>query len=104
MALTRLLLLLVVLWPAVAVAQDAGAELVPPHPLAETTVPYPEGAPAHDQPIVVRIKMLVDTDGSVNKVDLVAPAGSPWDEAVVAAAKTFRFEPGRYQGNADRER
>jgi TonB family protein len=82
--------------PALAWAQPAGFE--PPRPLAEPAVPYPEGAPAHDQPVVVKVKLLVDDTGAVTKVDLVSPPQPVFDEAVVRAAQGFRFEPARFEG------
>jgi TonB family protein len=61
-------------------------------------VPYPTGAPAHDAPIVVTVKILVDPTGVVTKIDQVTPPQPPFDEAVAAAVKTFQFEPGKYGG------
>ena len=74
------------------------AELVPPQPLRPTTVPYPENAPAHEEPIVVRIKISVGVDGAVHKVELLSHSLPIFDDAVVAAAKDFLFEPARYGG------
>ena len=53
-------------------APAAPAELEPPQPLVPTTVPYPAGAPPHDQPVVVRIKIMVAADGTVPKVELLS--------------------------------
>lgn len=72
--------------------------LEPPRARGATDVPYPENAPAHDAPIVVTVKMLVDPQGVVQKVDLVTAPQPPFDDAVIAAVKTFEFEPGRYGG------
>ncbi|HEY5282990.1 MAG TPA: TonB family protein, partial [Polyangia bacterium] len=74
------------------------AELEPPQPLTPATVPYPANAPDHEQPIVVRVKISVGADGEVHKVELVAPSLPAFDDAVVAAAKAFKFKPARYGG------
>ncbi len=76
---------------------DAPA-LEPPQPISPTTVPYPKDAPPHDQPIVVRVKMLVGSDGLVQKVELVTHSLPVFDDAVVAAVRAFKFQPGRYGG------
>ena len=44
------------------------------------------------------VKLLVDTTGAVTKVELLTPPAPPFDEAVMAAARGFRFDPGRYGG------
>jgi TonB family protein len=105
------LLALVVAWPlgtARAQSPDAGvsetgapaapAELEPPLPLVPTTVPYPAGAPPHDQPIVVRVKISVAADGTVAKVELLSHSLPVFDDAVVTAARGFAFQPARYGG------
>ena len=76
---------------------DAGAVFEPPRALADTAVPYPEDAPSIREPVSVTVKLRVDTTGAVTKVELLTPP-SPFDEAVMAAARAFRFEPGRYGG------
>jgi TonB family protein len=79
-------------------AADAAPSFEPPRPLAETTVPYPAGAPAITARVVVTVKLLVDTAGAVQKVDVRTPPQPPFDDAVVAAARQFRFAPARYGG------
>lgn len=70
----------------------------PPVAKTEPTVPYPANAPAHADPISVTVKLTVDETGAVANVELVTPANPPFDEAVMAAARAFQFEPGRYGG------
>ena len=90
----------------VAQAPDAGtaeaaaapAALEPPLPLVPTSVPYPADAPPHEQPIVVRIKISVGADGTVQKVELLSHSLPVFDDAVVRAAQTFTFQPARYGG------
>ena len=79
-------------------APAAPAALEPPQPLIPTTVPYPADAPAHDAPIVVRIKISVAADGTVHKVELLSHSLPVFDDAVVKAAQAFTFQPARYGG------
>ncbi len=80
-------------------AGDAAPSFEPPRALGETNVPYPPGAPAQRAPVVVTVKLLVDTAGTVQKVEVRTPAQAIFDEAVVAAARGFRFAPARYAGS-----
>ena len=74
------------------------ASLEPPRAITETTVAYPAGAPAHEQPITVRVVIRVGKDGAVTKVTLRKPDIAVFDAAVVGAAEKFVFQPGRYGG------
>jgi TonB family protein len=76
----------------------AGDTLEPPRPLTPATVAYPAGAPAHTEPIVVKVKLIVGVDGTVTKVDRLSPPHPVFDEAVLAAVRAFRFAPARYGG------
>jgi hypothetical protein len=78
---------------------DAGATFEPPHALGDTGVPYPQGAPAPPSLVKVTVKLLVDTAGAVQKVELLTPPQPPFDDAVIAAAHAFRFAPGRFGGS-----
>ncbi|MBA3503815.1 MAG: TonB family protein [Deltaproteobacteria bacterium] len=77
---------------------DAPSGFEPPRATSATDVPYPAGAPAHDVPIVVTVKLLVDERGSVKQVDLVTTPQPPFDDAVIAATRAFTFEPGKHDG------
>ena len=72
--------------------------LEPPKALTETTVAYPENAPAHTVPVLVRVKLRVTADGHVGKVDLLTPPQAVFDDAVVRAAEKFTFRPATYGG------
>jgi TonB family protein len=85
--------------PTDAPPAPAGQSFEPPHAQGSTDVPYPANAPKHDAPIVVTVKLLVDATGTVQKVDPVTAPQPPFDDAVIAAAKSFHFEPARYGGN-----
>lgn len=99
---------LVCLHPALAHAQahaqarpqegQAAPSLEPPKAVTETTVAYPDHAPEHAQPIIVRVKLRVGADGHVTKVDLLSPPQAVFDDAVLRAAEKFLFLPARYGG------
>jgi TonB family protein len=78
---------------------DAGPAFEPPRALGETNVPFPAGVAPPEAPVVVTVKLLVDPTGAVKKVELKTPPQPPFDEAVIAAAATFRFAPARYGGS-----
>jgi TonB family protein len=84
--------------PPEAGGPDAAAAFEPPKALVDTTVPYPAGAPPRPEPVVVRVKLLVDATGSVQQVDVLGDPQPPFDDAVVEAARRFRFAPARYGG------
>ncbi|HEY4057581.1 MAG TPA: TonB family protein, partial [Kofleriaceae bacterium] len=118
--MTRILVLIALLLPATAWAQDAGVDdappadagppadaappptqgFEPPKAMSSTEIPEPPGAPAHTDVIVVTVKISVDTDGHVAKVDLLTDPQPPFDDAVIEGAKKFTFEPGRFNGAA----
>ncbi|HVR62568.1 MAG TPA: TonB family protein, partial [Polyangia bacterium] len=77
---------------------DGPASFEPPRALTDTKVAAPAGAPPITVPVAVTVKLLVDRTGAVQRVTLVTPSQPPFDDAVVAAARAFRFEPGRYGG------
>jgi len=81
-----------------AIPAERPAELEPPQPLVPTTVPYPAGAPPHELPIVVRVKISLGADGTVHKVELLSHSLPVFDDAVVRAAQGFTFQPARYGG------
>jgi protein TonB len=59
---------------------------------------YPEEARRDGLQAKVRLQLLVDTSGRVADVRVVRPAGHGFDEAAVALARRFLFEPGRRDG------
>lgn len=86
---------------AAPTATDAQAEkpvLVPPRALTPTTVELPADASPITRPVVVRIQMTVASDGAVKKVELISAPQPPFDEAVLRAARGWKFEPARYGG------
>jgi periplasmic protein TonB len=47
----------------------------------------------------VVLRLLIDADGSLAKVDLVSDPGEGLDAAGVRAIRTFRFRPGKLKGS-----
>jgi TonB family protein len=84
--------------PSASAATDGAASFEPPQALGETNVPYPQGAPIATVAVVVTVKLLVDIAGIVQKVAVVTPPRPPFDDAVIEAARSFRFAPARYAG------
>lgn len=76
----------------------APAGLEPPELVTRTTIDYPTGAPAHDDPITVRVQAKVGADGKVATVTIVGAPQPPFDAAVIAGIKRFGFSPARYKG------
>jgi len=102
-ALPFLAILTMLAVPAIAFAQQptqpqAQPQLEPPKAITATTVEYPADAPPHDQPVVVRVKLTVDAQGDVKKVELLSGSLPVFDDAVVKAAEKFKFHPARYGG------
>ncbi|MCC7383042.1 MAG: TonB family protein [Deltaproteobacteria bacterium] len=72
--------------------------LVPPRPLTSPVIARPPHAPVLTSTLAVTVRIRVDTDGEVERVELIRGAGAPFDAAVLEGATTFRFEPARYGG------
>ncbi len=59
---------------------------------------YPEAALRAGRQASVLLKLTVDAQGKVTAVELLEPAGEGFDEAAVAAAQAFVFEPATRDG------
>ncbi|HWO24430.1 MAG TPA: TonB-dependent receptor [Kofleriaceae bacterium] len=59
---------------------------------------YPPAALAAGKTAKVKVKLYIDATGAVTKVDVLAPVGDGFDEAAVAAAKQYAFEPAEIDG------
>ncbi|HEY1587943.1 MAG TPA: TonB family protein, partial [Polyangia bacterium] len=79
---------------AVARAQ----ELEPPRLIERVEAAYPEEAARAGVTGAVMLELVVDADGHVAEATVIAPAGHGFDEAALAAARQFRFAPGRADG------
>src|SRR5687768_10927306 len=99
------LLIGVCVGPAVAVAQEARRDEPPPPPaptgvvtkapvLLQAVAPeYPPAALAAGRQAEVPVRISIDADGVVTKVEVITPQGDGFDEAAVAAAEQYVFEP-----------
>jgi len=83
-----------------AASADGGAapSFEPPRLLSERIVPAPPNAPLITGKVIVTVKLLVDVTGAVKKVEVKTPPQPPFDDAVIAATKAFKFQPARYAG------
>ena len=84
--------------PPTDAAPPAQPSFEAPKAITSTDVPAPPNPPAITEPVKVTVKLRVDSQGNVVKVDLVTPPQPPWDDAVIAAAKEFKFQPGTFGG------
>ncbi|MBN1770651.1 MAG: TonB-dependent receptor [Deltaproteobacteria bacterium] len=75
--------------------------LEPPRLLVGEPPPYPDGAT--DEARVV-VSLLVDEQGRVAEAEVAEPAGEPFDAAVLAQVRGFRFSPATSDGEAIRAR
>lgn len=69
--------------------------LVPPSLVTFVEAVYPPEAEAQRLEGAVELAITLDAEGRVTDVTVTAPAGHGFDEAAVAAAKQFVFEPAR---------
>jgi protein TonB len=71
----------------------------PPAPIVRTQPPYPYKARHRGIEGEVTVKFLVQTDGTVTRVEIVSasPQGL-FEDAVTDAVVKWRFEPGRIAG------
>ncbi|HJZ85457.1 MAG TPA: TonB-dependent receptor [Polyangia bacterium] len=68
---------------------------VPPVLEGQPAISYPPGA-SGDATVVLELE--VDERGRVTSARVLASGGAAFDQAALAAAREFRFQPGRYQG------
>src|SRR4051812_7596131 len=101
---------LVALWSVQAMAQDARQPDKPPPPkqvgvvtkqpkLLQAVAPdYPPAALAANKQAAVKVRIKIDAGGLVTGVDVVEKVGDGFDEAAVAAALQYVFEPAEIDG------
>ena len=68
-----------------------------PHPIRIVAPEYPEAARKSKLEGAVNLKVLVDKAGNVEKVEVIS-GPEIFRTAAVAAARQFRFRPGRHEG------
>lgn len=96
-------------WSSTAWAQDGARrdEEQPPPPkqptltkapvLIEASAPvYPEKALEEGLEASVKVRIHIDATGVVTKVEVIEPVGNGFDEAAVAAAELYLFEPAEF--------
>jgi TonB family protein len=62
------------------------------------TPEYPPAALASGKQADVKVRIHIEASGTVSAVDVLAPVGDGFDEAAVAAAKQYVFEPAEIDG------
>ncbi len=70
----------------------------PPKLLSAATPEYPPEALEQQLEASVKVRLHLDASGAVTRVDVVEPVGHGFDEAAVAAAEQYRFEPAEWDG------
>ncbi len=95
---------------SVASADDVRPPEAPPPPkltnvvtkspkLIQAVAPeYPPAALAAGKTAKVKVRIHIDAEGTVSKVDVVEPVGDGFDEAAVAAAMQYVFDPAEIDG------
>ena len=76
-------------------ASDAG--VVPPVIVAQAIPPWPAALRGGGRAVV---EVIVDENGGVESVTMAPPFNSPYDELLVAAARTWRYKPAQCGGQA----
>ena len=79
-------------------AGEAALALTPPSLKIHREATYPAQALAERREGSVGLELDLDAAGRVVDVRVVAPAGHGFDEAAMAAARSFFFEPARRRG------
>ncbi len=70
----------------------------PPVLLQQVAPDYPPGAAQLGLQASVKVKLHIDAAGTVTRVEVLTPAGNGFDEAAVAAAGQYVFEPAEWDG------
>lgn len=70
----------------------------PPRVLQAQAPEYPKAALAEGKTAKVKVRLHITAEGTVSAVDVVAPVGDGFDEAAVAAAMQYTFEPAELDG------
>ena len=74
--------------------------LTPPVLAAQASASYPQQALRERREADVGLELKLDESGAVVDAKVTEPAGHGFDEAALAAARSFRFEPARNAGVA----
>ncbi len=110
MARWYLAIALIAIWSARGIADDARAPAPPPPAtpvgvvtkqpkLLQAVAPdYPPAALAANKTAKVKVRIKIDAGGLVTSVDVIDKVGDGFDEAAVAAALQYIFEPAEIDG------
>lgn len=110
MARWYLAIALIAIWSARGIADDARAPAPPPPQkpigvvtkqpkLLQAVAPdYPPAALAANKTAKVKVRIKIDAGGLVTSVDVIDKVGDGFDEAAVAAALQYIFEPAEIDG------
>ena len=81
-----------------AAAPTPAATLEPPRPIGLLGIAYPKSAPPRTTPVTVTARLTIGPDGTVTAVQIDQSGGEPFDAAVTAGVKSFRFQPATLGG------
>jgi serine/threonine-protein kinase len=77
---------------------DIGPGVTPPRRIRGEPPPYPESARRLQQEGTVTVALVVNANGEPSDLRVVKSAGKILDEAVLAAVRSWKFEPARKDG------
>jgi TonB family protein len=89
---------LVAIASGVAFSQPTGVVTKAPVPLVAVAPEYPPAAFAAKKEARVKVRLYIDENGIVTKVDVLEPVGDGFDAAAQAAAMQYVFEPAEIDG------
>ncbi len=84
--------------PVSAQEEPDAPVVVPPRIASFVEAEYPTAAREAGLEATVDLELVVDSDGTVSEATVVGPAGHGFDDAALAAARLFRFEPATRDG------
>ena len=76
-----------------------GHELEKPIPIQEFAPSWPSGV-STERDVVVPVILTISAEGIVTEVQVEASLGADFDDAAIAAARRWTFEPARHDGLA----
>ena len=78
--------------------KQTGVVTKPPRLIQAQAPDYPPAALEAGKEAKVKVRIHIDGAGAVSSVDVIEPAGDGFDEAAVAAAMQYAFEPAEIDG------
>ncbi len=84
--------------PPAPAPKPTGVVTKPPQLIQAVAPEYPPAALAAGKTAKVKVKIYIDATGVVTKVDVLEPVGEGFDEAAVAAAMQYVFDPAEIDG------